>query len=87
MKRLVTVVAIIAALWIGIITDSTPGRSFNDTFRRRYGELYFINRAGAPPFAYIPKASGPYRGGEARLRAMPAAWLSSSLANIGSHTK
>jgi len=63
MKRLVTVVAIIAALWIGIITDSTPGRSFNDTFRRTY------------------------RGGEARLRAMPAAWLSSSLANIGSHTK
>ena len=44
--------------------SSSPGRTFSDIIRPRYGELYFINRTGAPPFAYIPKAVGHYRGGE-----------------------
>jgi hypothetical protein len=39
-------------------------KSLNETFSRWHGELYFINRTGAPPFAYIPKASGSFRGGE-----------------------
>jgi hypothetical protein len=47
-----------------LFADGTRGRSINERFRRRYGELYFINRTGAPPFAYIPKANGRYRGGE-----------------------
>ena len=47
-----------------IFPDRTRGRSINETFRRRHGELYFINRTGTPPFAYVPKADGPHRGGE-----------------------
>ncbi len=40
------------------------GRSLNETLRHKHGELYFINRTGTPPFAYIPKTNGPYHGGE-----------------------
>ena len=43
---------------------SVDGRSVNKAFRHRWGELYFINRTGAPPFVYIPKPAGSYRGGE-----------------------
>ena len=41
---------------------SARGRSLNQILRSRHGELYFINRTGAPSFAYVPKADG--RGGE-----------------------
>src|SRR3954469_730130 len=34
------------------------GRSLNEILHSRSGELYFINRTGAPPFAYLPKAPG-----------------------------
>jgi hypothetical protein len=47
-----------------LFPDWTRDRSLNKALSRRFGELYFINRTGAPPFAYIPKANGPYRGGE-----------------------
>lgn len=43
---------------------SSAGESLQDILRPRYGEIYFINQTGAPPFAYIPKATGRYRGGE-----------------------
>lgn len=39
--------------------------SLNERMRHTpYGEIYFINRTGAPPLAYIPKATRQYRGGE-----------------------
>jgi hypothetical protein len=42
------------------------GRTINEHFGRyaRGGAIFFINRTGAPPFAYIPKLSLPYKGGE-----------------------
>src|SRR4051812_36569196 len=43
-----------------LFPDSTRGISLNEMFLGRHGELYFINRTGAPPFAYLPK--GPGRG-------------------------
>jgi hypothetical protein len=47
-----------------LFPDASPGKTVQDVVRPRSGELYFINRTGAPPFAYIPKAGGQYKGGE-----------------------
>lgn len=47
------------------VDDKTGGVNLNEIMRQTpYGEIYFINRTGAPPFAYIPKAARRYRGGE-----------------------
>jgi len=43
---------------------SVPGRTFQEGMRPRYGEVYFINRTGASPFAYFPKAGGQYSAGD-----------------------
>jgi hypothetical protein len=43
---------------------SSPAKSFQEIVRPRYGELYFINRTGAPPFAYFPKAARQYSAGD-----------------------
>jgi hypothetical protein len=43
---------------------ATPGKTINEIMRPRFGEIYFINRTGAPPFAYLPKTAGGYREGE-----------------------
>jgi len=43
---------------------SSPGKTFSQSMRPRYGEIYLINQVGAPPFAYFPKAAGPYDAGE-----------------------
>jgi hypothetical protein len=46
--------------------DLFPGSSktFQEIIRSRYGEPYFINRTGAPPFVYFPKAVRQYGAGE-----------------------
>jgi hypothetical protein len=46
----------LAPYWTGV-------KLLNDKYRY-HGEVYFVNRTGAPPFAYVPEADGPYRGGE-----------------------
>ncbi len=48
---------------------ASDGRALNQIMRPKYGELYFINRTGAPPFAYVPKGAGQYRDGEIRILA------------------
>ncbi len=42
------------------------GRTINEYFRSvaQGGAIFFINRRGAPPFAYLPKPWAPYKGGE-----------------------
>ncbi len=45
-------------------TFTSAGKTFNERMRPKYGELYFINRTGAPPFAYFPKAGGQYSAGD-----------------------
>ena len=47
-----------------LFPSSSPRKAFKDVMRPKYGEVYFINRINAPPFAYIPKAGGQYKGGE-----------------------
>lgn len=42
----------------------SPGRTFQEVLRPKYGEVYFINRTGASPFAYFPKAGGQYSAGD-----------------------
>jgi len=48
--------------------DLFPGSprriTLSETLRPVHGEIYFINHTGAPPFAFILKPSGRYRGGE-----------------------
>jgi hypothetical protein len=69
------------------------GQPLNEFMRRRYGELYIINRTGEPPVAYIPKNSGEYRAGEFwylssngferyQGRLSPEAWRVSGITNI-----
>jgi hypothetical protein len=43
---------------------SPSAKTFQEIMRPRYGELYFINRTGAPPFAYFPKAGGQHSAGD-----------------------
>jgi hypothetical protein len=43
---------------------AAAGKSFQQVTRPRYGEIYFINSTGAPPFAYFPKTGGGYRAGD-----------------------
>jgi hypothetical protein len=43
---------------------TSPGKAFRDVILPRCDEFYFINRTGAPPFDYIPKAGGQFKGGE-----------------------
>jgi hypothetical protein len=48
--------------------DLFPGSSSRGTLQKmllsKYGELYFINSTGAPPFAYFPEAIRDFRAGE-----------------------
>ena len=43
---------------------SSSGRRINEIMRHPCGEIYFINRTGAAPFAYVPKARRGFGGGE-----------------------
>ena len=47
-----------------LFPGSSSGKTFKTIMRPKYGELYFINRTGAPPFAYFPKAGGQHSAGD-----------------------